>query len=75
MAIGAAVELDAEDVEELSKDHIEVSTGRGWTSRRVLFEDVGEDGGDVVLGDELLLIDALHQLTAQAVDGLAAACS
>ena len=36
--------------------------------RRMLVEDVGEDGGDVILGDELLLIDALHQLAAQAID-------
>ncbi len=38
---------------------------------RVLVEDVGQDGGGVVLGDELLLVDALHELAAQAVDGFA----
>ena len=30
-----------------------------------------EDGRDVVLGDELLLVDAFHELAAQAVDGFA----
>ena len=68
---GALVELRAEDVVELAEDCIEVPLVGVLLLRRVLFEDVGEDGGDVVLGDELLLIDALHQLTAQAVDGLA----
>ncbi len=37
----------------------------------VLVEDVGEDGGDVVVGDELLLVDAFHELAAEAVDGFA----
>ena len=37
----------------------------------VLVEEVREDGGDVVLGDELLLVDALHELPPQAVDSFA----
>ena len=37
----------------------------------VLVEDVGEDGGEVVVGDELLLVDSLHELPAQTIDGFA----
>ena len=36
-----------------------------------LVEEVREDGGDVVLGDELLLVDAFHELAAETVDGFA----
>ena len=36
-----------------------------------LIEDVGEQGGEVVLGDELLLVDALHELAAETIDGFA----
>ena len=37
----------------------------------MLIEDVREDGRDVIVGDELLLIDAFHELTTEAVDGFA----
>jgi hypothetical protein len=50
---------------------LESSTRRDGPSRGVLVEDVREDGRDVVVGDELLLVDAFHELAAQAIDGFA----
>ena len=37
----------------------------------VLVEQVREDGGEVVFGDEGFLVGAFHELTAEAVDGFA----
>ena len=39
--------------------------------RRVLIEQLRDNAGDVVVEDEFLLIDALQQLAAQAIDRLA----
>ena len=64
-------ELRAEDVVDLGEDLLDVPLlGVGFLGDE-LVEDAGEDGGDVVFGDELLLVDAFHELAAEAVDGFA----
>jgi hypothetical protein len=63
--------VGAEDVVDLGEDLLGVPLlGVGFLGSE-LVEDVGEDGGDVVFGDELLLGDAFHELAAEGVDGLA----
>ncbi len=64
-------EVRAEEIVELGEERIELPLVGVGLFGGVLVEDVGEDGGDVVVGDELLLVDAFHELAAQAVDGLA----
>ena len=64
-------EVCAEEVVELGEERLELPLVGVDLLRGVLVEDVGEDGGEVVVGDELLLVDAFHELTAQAVDGFA----
>jgi len=64
-------ELCTEEVEDLSEDLLGVPLVGVRLDGRVLIEDAGKDGGGVVVGDELLLVDAFHELTAKAVDGFA----
>ena len=64
-------EVCAEDVVDLREERLELPLVGVGLFGGVLVEDVGEDGGEVVLGDELLLVDAFHELAAQAVDGFA----
>jgi len=69
--VDGAFELRAEDVVDLGEDLLGVPLlGMGFLGSE-LVEDAGEDGGDVVFGDELLLGDAFHELAAEGVDGLA----
>ncbi len=63
--------MGAEDVEDLREERLELPLVGVRLFGRVLVEDVGEDGGEVVVGDELLLVDAFHELAAQTIDGLA----
>ena len=64
-------EVRAEDVVELGEERLELPLVGVDLLGCVLIEDVGEDGGEVVVGDELLLIDSLHELAAETVDGFA----
>ena len=64
-------ELGAEDVVDLGEDLLSVPLLGVDFLGSELVEDAGEDGGDVVFGDELLLGDAFHELAAEGVDGLA----
>ena len=69
--IDLAFELCAEDVVDLGEDLLGVPLLGMDFLGGVLVEDAGEDGGDVVFCDELLLRDAFHELAAEGVDGLA----
>ncbi len=69
--VDGVFEARAEDVVDLGEDLFGVPLlGVGFLGSE-LVEDVGEDGGDVVFGDELLLGDAFHELAAEGIDGLA----
>ena len=64
-------EMGTEDVVEIAEERRELPLFGVLLFRGVLVEEVGEDGGDVVVGDELLLVYAFHELAAEAVDGFA----
>ncbi len=64
-------EFGAEEVVDLGEDFVNLPLLGVSFFGGEFVEDVGEDGGDVVLGDELLLLDAFHELVAEGVDGLA----
>src|SRR5215469_8050874 len=63
--------VNAELVVELRENRLGIPLVRMRLLRRVLVENVREDRREVVISDQLLLVDALHQLAAQTVDGLA----
>ena len=64
-------EISAEDIEDLTEEGVHLPLVGVIFGRSVLVEDVGKNGGGVVLGDELLLVDSFHELAAEAVDGFA----
>ena len=64
-------EVRAEEVVELGEELLKLPLVGVSFLGGVLVEDVGEDGGEVVVGDELLLIDSLHELATEAVDSFA----
>ena len=69
--VDVGFEFGAEDVVDLGEELLGVPLLGVSFLGSELVEDAGEDGGDVVFGDELLLVDAFHELAAEAVDGLA----
>lgn len=69
--VDLVVKARAEDVVDLRVHRLELPLVGMNLLGGVFVEDVGEDGGDVVVGDELFLVDAFHELTAETVDGLA----
>src|SRR6185503_19551729 len=58
-----------------SKDRIfqpfDVPIGGVRFYRRVLFEQIAQDAGDIIFDDEIFLIDTFEQAAAQAIDGFA----
>ena len=64
-------EVCAEEVVDAGEEGLELPLVGVDLLGGVLVEDVGEDGGEIVVGDELLLVDAFHELAAEAVDGFA----
>src|SRR5579885_751877 len=62
--------IEAEVADELFLKGLEVPLLGVDFFRRVLVKDVAENGGDVVLDDELFLIETFEELVTQAIDGL-----
>ncbi len=69
--IDFSFEVSSKDVVELREERFELPLVGVDLFGGVFIEDVGEDGGGVVFGDELLLVYSFHQLPAQTVDGFA----
>ena len=61
----------AEEVVDLGEERLELPLVGVDLLGGVLVEDGGENSGEVVVGDELLLVDTFHELAAEAVDGFA----
>ena len=58
------LQVNAEEIVELREERLELPLVGVDLLGGVLVENAGEDGGEVVVGDELLLVDSLHKLTA-----------
>ena len=63
--------VGAEEVVDLGEERFEFPLVDVGLFGGVLVEDVGEDGGEIVVGDELLLVYTFHQLPSQTIDGFA----